>query len=120
MKKLIRCLSDSPMFYSPIGYCVHLPKFFLPAAYFFNSSEFSNANVCHYMVMKHYRKASSLHILCLMIITDVLTLIYSCTGDLGDLHFLTEGIGGINMGGMPPMGGGAPFGKDTGIADLFG
>ena len=61
--------------------------------------------------------------------TDVLfyLLIYSHTGGLGDLDFLTEGIGGINVGGVAPMGapmggmGGAPpFGMDPGLSDLFG
>lgn len=58
-------------------------------------------------------------------------LIYSHTGGLGDLDFLTEGLGGLNVGGMAPMGapmgpplggmGGAPpFGMDTGLSDLFG
>ena len=54
------------------------------------------------------------------------------TGGLGDLDFLSEGLGGINVGGVAPMGapmgnpmggpGGAPppFGMDTGLSDLFG
>ena len=59
-------------------------------------------------------------------VIDILTLIYSHADGLGDLDFLTEGIGGINMRGMPPMSGGvpvgsgAPFGMDAGLSDLFG
>ena len=59
-------------------------------------------------------------------ISDYVNL--SHPGGLGDLDFLTEGIGGINVGGVapmgapmgPPMGGMAPFGMDTGLSDLFG
>ena len=52
-----------------------------------------------------------------------LTYSFTYTGGVGDLDFLTEGLGGINVGGMAPMGGlgGAPpFGMDTGLSDLFG
>ena len=49
-------------------------------------------------------------------------------GGLGDLDFLTEGIGGLSAGGVPPMGasmgppmgGMPPFGVDPGLSDLFG
>ena len=48
------------------------------------------------------------------------------TGGFGDLDFLTEGLGGINVGGVAPMGGlvgglggTAPFATDPGLSDLF-